>query len=116
MYPQSMFRAKLRKYQIVSDENFQFLKLKQSQYIAWASFRNALTEIDDNIILDICRKNIHVHEIFPGAPESFCLPVRMIVLLRHMSRLVGKPTMWFPNRSDTNRAAQAQKNARCLKF
>ena len=27
--------------------------------------------------------------------------------LRHMCRLVGKPTMWFPNRSDTNRAVQA---------
>ena len=26
---------------------------------------------------------------------------------RDMSRLVGKPTMWFPNRSDTNRAVQA---------
>ena len=24
--------------------------------------------------------------------------------------------MWFPNRSDTNRPVQAQKNARCLKF
>ena len=33
-----------------------------------------------------------------------------------MSRLVGKPTMWFPNRSDTNRAVQAQKMARSLKF
>ena len=33
-----------------------------------------------------------------------------------MSRLVGKPTMWFPNRSDTNQAAQAQKQARSLKF
>ena len=33
-----------------------------------------------------------------------------------MSRLVGKPTMWFPNRSDTNRAVQAQKQARSLKF
>ena len=29
---------------------------------------------------------------------------------------MGKPTMWFSNRSDTNRAAQAQKSARCLKF
>ena len=28
--------------------------------------------------------------------------------------LVGKPTMWFPNRSDTNRAVQAQKRARSL--
>ena len=33
----------------------------------------------------------------------------------HMSHLVGKPT-WFPNRSDTNRAVQAQKRARSLKF
>ena len=24
--------------------------------------------------------------------------------------------MWFPNRSDTHQAAQAQKSARCLKF
>ena len=27
-----------------------------------------------------------------------------------------KPTMWFSNRSDTNRAVQAQKIARCGKF
>ena len=33
-----------------------------------------------------------------------------------MSRLVGKPTMWFPNRSDTNRPVQSQKRARSLKF
>ena len=32
-----------------------------------------------------------------------------------MSRLVGKQTMWFPNRSDTNRAVQAQERARSLK-
>ena len=31
-----------------------------------------------------------------------------------MSRLVGKPTMWFPNRSDTNRPVQAHKRARSL--
>ena len=33
----------------------------------------------------------------------------------HMSRLVGKPTMWFPTRSNTNRPVQAQKRARSLK-
>ena len=33
-----------------------------------------------------------------------------------MSYLVGKPTMWFPNRSDTNQAVQSQKQARSLKF
>ena len=29
---------------------------------------------------------------------------------------MGKPTMWFPNRSDTNRAVEAQMQARSLKF
>ena len=33
-----------------------------------------------------------------------------------LSRLVGKPTMWFSNWSDTNRPVQAQKRARSLKF
>ena len=33
-----------------------------------------------------------------------------------MSLLVEKPTMWFPNRSDTNRPVQLQKQARSLKF
>ena len=33
-----------------------------------------------------------------------------------MSRLVGKPTMLFPNRSDTDRPVQLQKMARSLKF
>ena len=33
-----------------------------------------------------------------------------------MSRLVGKPTMWFLNRSGTNQAAQSQKTARSMKF
>ena len=28
--------------------------------------------------------------------------------LKQMSHLMGKPTMWFPNRSDTNRPVQAQ--------
>ena len=27
-----------------------------------------------------------------------------------------KPTLWFPNRSDTNQAVQSQKQARSLKF
>ena len=35
---------------------------------------------------------------------------------KKLSRLVGKPTMWFPNGSNTNQAVQAQKMARSLKF
>ena len=34
----------------------------------------------------------------------------------YLSHFVGKPTMWFPNRSDTNRPVQVQKRARSLKF
>ena len=34
----------------------------------------------------------------------------------NMIRLMGKQTMWFPNRSDTNRPVQSQKIARSLKF
>ena len=34
----------------------------------------------------------------------------------NLSRLLGKPTMWFPNRSDTNQPVQVQKRARSLKF
>ena len=33
-----------------------------------------------------------------------------------MSRLLGKRTMWFPTRSDTNRAVQSQKMVRGWKF
>ena len=43
--------------------------------------------------------------------------LKYVCLNYDMSRLVGKSTMWFPNRSDTNRAVQAQKRAaRSLKF
>ena len=38
------------------------------------------------------------------------------IILHNMSRLVGKPTMWFSNRSDTNRPVQLQKQAGSLKF
>ena len=40
----------------------------------------------------------------------------MTPMYQEISHLVGKPIMWFPNRSDTNRAVQAQKLARSLKF
>ena len=33
-----------------------------------------------------------------------------------MSRIMRKPTFWFPTWSDTNRAVQSQKMARGLKF
>ena len=35
---------------------------------------------------------------------------------KDLSHLMEKPTMWFPNRFDTNQAVQSQKMARSLKF
>ena len=42
VYPQSMFLAKIRKIKNKQNyhENFQFLLVKKSLYIAWACFRN----------------------------------------------------------------------------
>ena len=40
LYPQSVFGAKIRKYQNFSAINFQSLKLKKSLFLAWVSFRN----------------------------------------------------------------------------
>ena len=34
----------------------------------------------------------------------------------HLSSVMRKPTIWFPNRSNTNQAVQAQQMARCWKF
>ena len=42
--------------------------------------------------------------------------VMLVSILLQMSRLVGKPTMWFPNRFDINQPVQAQRRARSLKF
>ena len=40
VYPQFMFGAKIRKISNFFSRNFQFLQVKKSLYIAWASFRN----------------------------------------------------------------------------
>ena len=48
------------------------------------------------------------------------ITVRAAVCRRHsyrnLSRIVGKQTMWFPDRSDTNRPVQDNNRARSLKF
>ena len=83
-------------------------------------------------------KSLFANRIAPdGTPQSvashlglYCLPMshkkdaRLTVYnitpidnsIQQMSRLVGKPTMWFPNGSDTNEAVQSQKQAISLKF
>ena len=46
-----------------------------------------------------------------SVPEIVCHEID-----KNLSRLMGKPTKWFPTRSDTNRAVQAQKMAGDGKF
>ena len=41
---------------------------------------------------------------------------KISVITPLMSRLMGKPTMWFRDWSDTNWPVQAQKRARNLEF
>ena len=55
---------------------------------------------------------VHHLLLFPQLAVRY--EARLEVL--QMSRLTGKPTMWFPNRSDANRPVQLQKQARILKF
>ena len=46
---------------------------------------------------------------------TYCIMFR-IKFPNAMSRLMGKPTKWFPNRSDTNWSAPSQNMARSSKF
>ena len=64
-YPQSLcFEQKQEKYQNFSVENFQFLELKKSLFIAWASFRNGDFSYGHSDLIHVC-----------------------------LSRLMGKPTI-----------------------
>ena len=55
---------------------------------------------------------IKVHA-YPQQRKNIGSTTTYLIMLSH---LVEKPTMWFPNRSDTNRPVQLQKQARSLKF
>ena len=47
---------------------------------------------------------------------SHRVPMLLCCKCHYLSRLVGKPTMWLPTRSDINIPVQSQKRARILKF
>ena len=59
---------------------------------------------------------IHSHQLHSILISAPFYIVVYVYMARYLSHLVGKPTMWFPNRSNTNRAVLAQKQARSLKF
>ena len=64
-------------------------------------------------ITTISRMSLNFNQIRPLTAELSALEC---LKNQYLSRLVGKPTMWVSNRSDTNQSVQAQKRARSLKF
>ena len=76
----------------------------------WGKYRECHYKLGNNII-----NNWHLLQMtLPTSnPELYTLTTRPPCTQSHLSYLVGKPTMWFPTRSDTNQAVQAQKQARC---
>ena len=52
--------------------------------------------------------------------KADCMDMRsqllVVAVKQQMSHLMGKPTMWLLNRSETNQALQAHKMARGWKF
>ena len=69
---------------------------------------------------DIERDLLEILQEKPFNPAFLHLIERLLRLqptdgMLNLSSLVKKPTMWFPNMSDTNRPVQAQKRARSLK-
>ena len=56
--------------------------------------------------------------VFPrgGSKRASDGALKVVPLFIRFEPPRGKQTMWFPNRSDTNRPVQAQKQARSLKF
>ena len=54
--------------------------------------------------------------VYDQMPENIVALGNILESGTNMSRLMGKPTMWFSNRSDTNWDVQPQKKSRSLKF
>ena len=64
----------------------------------------------------ICSKNLMQSIPLPSDGSHKILSRSARLIQKYLSRLAGKPTMWFPNRSGTNPLVQVQKRARSLKF
>ena len=65
---------------------------------------------------DLDEQGFHGWQVIDATPQEMSDGKANRYLTFYLSRLMGKPTIWLPNRSDTNQAVQAQKQARSLKF
>ena len=68
-----------------------------------------------DMTLSTAKQRRHMINLFIRKYRGFISYHRELAI-PHLCHLVGKPTMWFLNRSDTNWPVQAQKRARSLKF
>ena len=67
---------------------------------------------------DLLRANPTLYRVvlYRKAEQVLIIPSTTTIGYLLFSRLMGKQTIWFSNRSDTNRAVQAQKMASGWKF
>ena len=86
------FEQKEEKYQIFSIEIYHFYSRKILQYIVWACCRNA-GQVLQCYLLSLQQLDVFV----------YCIA--------NLSRVMRKPTFWFPTWSDTNQTVQLQKKS-----
>ena len=67
-----------------------------------------------HVPLNICIFQLCTSHLYSGPLGG--QRIARLLMFQYLSRLVGKPTMWFPTRSNINRPVQLQKKARSLKF
>ena len=96
----------------VNDEDLTYIDLTRPS--SWAFSPQRLPYTDDLIeVWRITSQFILIEglnfEMLVGNDQRIYLTLKPYFATHvSVSRLMGKPTMWFPNRSDTNRAVQAQ--------
>ena len=81
-------------------------EMVNSQFMSHVVKCYLINKLNKNVKVFPCIEHYHIPCIISFGGNVFL----------HLSRLVGKPTMWFPTRSNTNRPVQAQKMARGWKF
>ena len=72
--------------------------------------------METTILIQSAPKNLMQSIPLPSDGSHKILSRLARLIQKYLSRLAGKPTMWFPNRSGTNPLVQVQKRARSLKF
>ena len=69
-----------------------------------------------NLLVFLCSGSSNIFQVLVlwlvKMVDQLCTSMHPTTDMQYMSHVMRKPTMWFPNRSETNQAVQAQKMAR----